>query len=212
MRSRLALITSLFFVLANAGPTASQTEQLQVAMPDAQKIVLLARTTLLTLNDAIQTGNYTVLRDIGAPRFRQANTAAQLAQAFSNLASRNIDLSVVSVITPQLKEQPRLDQKEKMLHMKGYFPGERMRLNFELLYQAVDGRWRLFGLSVQPDDTEASQTSSSAGGAERKIGILRHFAPRPRQLNKVRLRWTSAIFASMATVLRQPVLRRNLVS
>jgi hypothetical protein len=36
-------------------------------MPDAEKIVLLVRTTLITLNDALQTGNFTVLRDIGAP-------------------------------------------------------------------------------------------------------------------------------------------------
>ena len=47
-------------------------------MPDAEKIVLLLRTTLITLNDALQTGNFTVLRDMGAPGFRDANTAARL--------------------------------------------------------------------------------------------------------------------------------------
>ena len=34
--------------------------------------------------------------------------------------------------------------------MKGYFPGKPVQINFEVLYQAVNGRWRLFGLSVQP--------------------------------------------------------------
>jgi hypothetical protein len=73
-------------------------------MPDAEKIVLLVRNTLITLNDAIQTSNFTVLRDKGAPGFRDANSAARLGQAFADLASRGVDLSVVSVVTPQLTE------------------------------------------------------------------------------------------------------------
>lgn len=116
---------------------------------DAQKIVLLLRSTLLTLNDAIQTGNFTVLRDVGAPGFRDANTA-RLSQAFSNLANQGVDLSAVTAIAPQLSEAPALDQQKGMLHLKGYFPGQPVQINFEVLYQAVGGRWRLFGLSVQP--------------------------------------------------------------
>lgn len=60
-------------------------------MPDAQKIVLLLRSTLLTLNDAIQTGNFTVLRDVGVPGFRDANSPARLSQAFSNLTNQGVD-------------------------------------------------------------------------------------------------------------------------
>ena len=83
-------------------------------MPDAEKIVLLLRTSILTLNDALQTGNFTVLRDMGAPGFRDANTAARLSQSLSDLASKNIDLSPVSIIAPQLTEAPyaRPDKRE----------------------------------------------------------------------------------------------------
>jgi hypothetical protein len=119
-------------------------------MPDAEKIVLLLRNTLITLNDALQTGNFTVLRDRGAPGFRDANSAAKLGQAFSDLAARRIDLSPVSVVTPQLTENPALDQQQGMLRLKGYFPLQPTPVIFEVLYQSVDGRWRLFGLSVQP--------------------------------------------------------------
>ena len=62
--------------------------------------MLLLRNTLITLNDAIQTGNFTVLRDTGAPGFRDANSAARLSQAFADLASRGVDLSVVMSILP----------------------------------------------------------------------------------------------------------------
>jgi len=133
-----------------AAKPQAQAPQQQAVMPDAEKIVLLLRTTLLTLNDALQTGNFTVLRDVGAPGFREANSAARLSQSFADLASKGIDLSAVSTITPKLTEAPALDQQKGMLHLKGNFPGQPVQINFEMLYQAVEGRWRLFGLSVQP--------------------------------------------------------------
>ena len=88
-----------------------QPSQPQVVKPDAQNIVLL-RNKLITLNDAIRTGDFTVLRDTGAPDFRDADFAARLSQSFSDLASRGVDLSVVSVLTPQLIEPPNLDQQK----------------------------------------------------------------------------------------------------
>jgi len=69
------------------------------------------------------------------------------------------------VITPQLTEAPGLDQAKGMLHLKGYFPGDPVQINFELLYQAVNGQWRLFGISVQPGAPEAGQKSSEASGS-----------------------------------------------
>jgi hypothetical protein len=119
----------------------------QVAVPDADRILLLIRTALLSLNDALRTGNFTVLRDIGAPAFREANTPARLSQAFSGLAAQGIDLSAVAVMAPQLTEVPKLDERS-MLHVKGIFPGQPLQINFETIHAVVAGRWRLFGLSV----------------------------------------------------------------
>ena len=150
------LIAALAFALALVGnahaqaPAPAPAQPQQVVMPDAEKIVLLLRSSLLTLNDALQTGNFTVLRDMGAPGFREANTAARLSQSFSDLAAKGVDLSSVSIIAPQLTEPPGLDQAKAMLRLKGYFPGQPVQINFEMLYQAVNGHWRLFGLSVQP--------------------------------------------------------------
>jgi hypothetical protein len=132
-----------------------QQAQQKVAMPDAEKIVLLLRNTLITLNDAIQTGNFTVFRDRAAPGFREANSAARLSQAFSDLASKGVDLSAVSVIVPQLTAAPTLDSQKGMLQLKGYFPGKPVQINFEVIFQAVAGRWQLLALSVQPSQTGA---------------------------------------------------------
>jgi hypothetical protein len=74
-------------------------------------------------------------------------------------------LSNVSIIAPQLTEPPGLDQAKGMLRLKGYFPGQPVQINFEMLYQAVDGHWRLFGLSVQPGPpTPAPATAAKATG------------------------------------------------
>jgi hypothetical protein len=99
MHRKLTLACVIVIALAAQGAGATAAAQ-QVVMPDAEKIVLLLRSTLLTLNDAIETGNFTVLRDKGAPGFRDANTPARLSQAFSDLASSQVDLSPVSVLSP----------------------------------------------------------------------------------------------------------------
>src|SRR4051812_23617793 len=101
MRRGAASIASIV-LLALGGhgappPAAAQAAPAQVVAPDAEKIVLLLRTTLVTLNDAIQTGNFTVLRDVGAPGFRDGNSAARLSQSFSDLASKGVDLSAVTL-------------------------------------------------------------------------------------------------------------------
>jgi hypothetical protein len=106
------------------------------------------------------------MRDKGVPSFRDANSAARLSQIFSRLASSGWDLSLVSVLTPQLSPAPILDRKQGTLDVKGYFPTRLMQIGFEVLYQAVDGRWRVFGLSVQPVKApEAPKVGSAPDGA-----------------------------------------------
>ncbi len=96
----------------------------------------------------MQSGNYTVLRDTSAPGFREANSPAQLARTFSSLESQNIELSAVAIMVPQLTETSVLENN--LLRIRGYFAGQPVRIDFDLLFQVVDGYWRLFGLSVNP--------------------------------------------------------------
>jgi len=137
----------------------------QVAVPDAERIVLLLRATLLTLNDAVQSGNFTVLRDVAAPSFRDANSAARLGASFNDLSQRGIDLSPVAILAPQLTDAPAIDPQTGMLRIKGTFPGQPVRINFDVIYQPVAGRWRLFGLSVQPV-AAASEAAAPPPAAE----------------------------------------------
>jgi hypothetical protein len=109
-------------------------------------VLILIRETLIALDQANKTGNYTVLRDLGSPDF-QANSAARLAEIFAQHRKDNIDLSGVAVIDPQLTLLPQIEGNG-LMHMAGFFPSVPTQVNFELAYAPVGGRWRLFALSV----------------------------------------------------------------
>lgn len=126
-----------------ARPQASQ-----VVMPSNEQIVLLVRSALLTLNDALRTGNYTVLHDLAAPGFRQVNPPERLAQIFAALAARQVDLSPVAILAPRLADPPSLDPPNGLLRLKGSFSTEPMQIDFALVFQSVEGYWRLFGITV----------------------------------------------------------------
>ena len=113
---------------------------------DRNGVLMLVRSTLLALDHANKTGNYTVLRDLGAPAF-QSNTAARLAEIFAKQRNDKLDLSGVAVIDPQLSLLPQVEANG-MMHMAGFFPSVPSQVNFELIYAPVEGQWRLFGLSV----------------------------------------------------------------
>jgi len=134
----------------------------------------LIRTAMLSLNDALKTGNYTVLRDIGGPTFRDYNSAARLSQLFSGLGAQGVDLSMVAVMEPLFTETPALDARNT-LRLRGYFPGKPVQINFDILYEPAGGHWRLFGLSVNAAPAAApaaeptvSKTSMLPAEARRK--------------------------------------------
>ncbi len=130
---------------AEAAPKQQQPAP-KPAQIDRNGVLILIRGTLLALDHANKTGNYTVLRDLGSPQF-QANTAARLAEIFAKQRKDDIDLSGVAVIDPQLTLLPQIEGNG-LMHMAGFFPSVPTQVNFELAYAPVDGRWRLFGLSV----------------------------------------------------------------
>jgi hypothetical protein len=125
-----------------------QQQQKQPAPPvSTEQALYLIRSTLLTLNDANRSGNYTVLRDLAAPDFQARNTAADLSQIFSDLRRRNFDLYGTALLAPQLTAVPALDQRG-FLHLAGYFSTQPQQINFDLLFQVIANQWRLYGISV----------------------------------------------------------------
>src|SRR3954470_10875890 len=132
--------------MTSAGHAQTSAQTPKPAQIDRNGVLILIRSTLLALDHANKTGNYTVLRDIGAPGF-QSNTAAKLGDIFAKLRNDNLDLSGTAVIDPQLSLLPQIEANG-LMHMAGFFPSVPAQVNFELMFAPVDGQWRLFGISV----------------------------------------------------------------
>jgi hypothetical protein len=144
------------FVVGTIAADAQQPQSAPAQQPqpagkpaniDRNGVLMLVRSTILALDQANKTGNYTVLRDLGAPGF-QANTAAKLAEIFASQRNDKLDLSGVAVIDPQLTVLPEIEANG-LMRMAGFFPSVPSQVNFDLLFAPVDGQWRLFGVSVK---------------------------------------------------------------
>jgi hypothetical protein len=132
--------------MASASHAETPAPAPKPAQIDRNGVLILIRSSLLALDQANKTGNYTVLRDIGAPGF-QSNSAARLGDIFAKLRNDNLDLSGVAVIDPQLNLLPQIEGNG-LMHMAGFFPSVPTQVNFDLSFAPVNGQWRLFGISV----------------------------------------------------------------
>src|SRR5262245_62221835 len=125
----LGLLVPGLLVAGAVTPLAQQTPPQPHAVPqqaaapkpaniDRNGVLMLVRSTLLALDQANKTGNYTVLRDLGAPGFQAANTAARLSEVFAAQRKDKLDLSGVAVIDPQLSLLPQIEPNG-MMRMAG---------------------------------------------------------------------------------------------
>jgi hypothetical protein len=145
-------------------PPAPQPQNIPVSVEQA---FYLIRSTLLTLNDANRSGNYSVLRDLAAPDFQAKNSAADLAESFADLRRRKFDLFAAALVAPELTAAPALDAKG-MLRLTGHFPTRPQQIDFDLLFQNAGGQWRLFGIAVATPATAAAQ-AQPAGQAKAPV-------------------------------------------
>jgi hypothetical protein len=128
-------------------PAPAPQSEPAAAVPEDIRIVLMIRNTVLALNQANLTGNYSVLRDMGTPAFQMTNSQARLAEIFATLRARKLDLSPVMVFNPKLLAAPALADGQ-VLKLAGFFPTTPEQVHFELAYQHYGERWLLAGLAV----------------------------------------------------------------
>jgi hypothetical protein len=62
----------------------------------------------------------------------------------------------VALAAPQFTTVPAVDGNG-MLRLTGFFPTRPLQINFDLLFQNVNGQWRLFGISVATPPPSPSQ-------------------------------------------------------
>lgn len=118
-------------------------------VPDELELAKLVWSTMAAIDHANIAGNYSVLRDLSAPSFQSINNAARLSQTFASLRDSNVDLSNTLLLAPRYTIAPAIVRTD-ILHVKGVFGLRPTAIGFDLYYQWVEGRWRLYGVSIAP--------------------------------------------------------------
>jgi len=198
MRSFLQALTFTAFAFAScaalaetkpapAKPAAQAPQAKQELKMETVQLAALIKSTIMALQHANQTGNYSVLRDLGTPVFRERFDLAQLTAIFSNLRSRSVNLSPVLFLAPNLTKQPELTEGNQ-LRIVGDFPTQPLKIQYEMLFLQIDGVWRIDGLAVDavPQSTAPASAVSAPPPAEHqqpaKPTASNHSEKKPQKL------------------------------
>lgn len=131
-----------------AAQVQTQPTTTAVSAPDIQTVNKLVWSTLTAIDHGNLTGNYSVLRDLGAPAFQANNNAASLAGVFASVRNQRVDLSNTLLLAPTYEFAPGMING--LLRVRGAFALRPTAIRFDLLYAFVAGRWQLFGVAVIP--------------------------------------------------------------
>jgi hypothetical protein len=141
---------------AEKPPAGPAKARVQVPLDQA---LLLVRSTLLTLNDANHSGNYTVLRDLASQEFQAKNTSADLALVFAEMRKSNLSLFSVMLLSPQLSAAPDIDA-EGRLRISGYVLTSPQQVKFDLLYESSSRKWKLLNINISTTPVQAASPPS----------------------------------------------------
>jgi hypothetical protein len=141
---------------AGAGTGGSQAAP---KLPDDFKLNMMIRSTVIAVNQANKTNNYTVLRDLGSPRFKEANSAKKLAEVFAALRKSKFDLSPVLFFTPKMLSPPALTENG-LLRLTGFFDTVPQRVSFDMLFENVEGEWLIYGINIATERSPAAKADN----------------------------------------------------
>jgi hypothetical protein len=173
MRCRLVAASIVFWAgsgFAQPAPEGAQPKVQQNALPPAQTVdavvlIMLVKSTILAVQHANATGNYSVLRDLGTPVFRERFDQAKLTAIFANLRTRGVNLTPVIMLPVNWTKQPEITPQGQ-LHLAGIVPSQPLQVQFELLFLQLDGVWRLDGIAIDAVPPPAAQASAVPAPAQ----------------------------------------------
>jgi hypothetical protein len=138
----LRLATTLLLLLV------ASAAQAQNKVPSDLALEALVKSSLLSLNDANVTGNYSVLHAKLSKPFREQFPPERLKETFREFSQSNADFDVIAAMKPAYVPPPLVDGDGKLV-VKGGFPTEPSRLLFELEFIPSDGEWKLIRIHVK---------------------------------------------------------------
>lgn len=118
-------------------------------VPSELELAKMIWSTMAMVDHANRSGNYSVLRDTSANGFQIQNDPARLAEIFAPIRATRVDLGNALVVAPTYTAAPTLLQTD-VFQVKGYFALRPTPIFFDLYFQWEQGRWKLFGISIEP--------------------------------------------------------------
>lgn len=139
----------------SAAQPARPAVQQQSPIPQAAGLLVLIKGSLIALNQANQTGNYTVLHALGSDGLRASTNPQNLAQSFAGFRQRNVDLSPAIFLDPQLTRPAAIEGGR--LHLVGAFPTQPFRITFDFWFEPSQGQWKFVQLNAGLVPVQAQQ-------------------------------------------------------
>jgi hypothetical protein len=136
------LVGAMMGVLFLALPAGAEDK-----VPNALGQEILIKTSLLTLNDANVTGNYTVLHAKLAKPLRDQFSPDRLKQSFKDFADRKIDWEIVAAKPPIPTKEAQIDERGALV-LRGYFDAGSSHIVYELDFIQSEGEWKPIKLNV----------------------------------------------------------------
>jgi len=135
--------------LAQAPAGQSRPPVSALPVPSELELAKLIWSTMAMVDHANRSGNYSVLRDTSANGFQIQNDPARLAEIFAPIRASRVDIGNALVVAPTYVAAPALLQAD-VFEVKGYFALRPTPIFFDLYFQWEQGRWKLFGISIEP--------------------------------------------------------------
>lgn len=129
-----------------AEAAAAQSSGKANPVPPIELVVLMMRSSLISLDQANKTNNYAVFRALAGPNL-QAHSVDDLSKTFAVLRSQQIDLSPILVTKPRMTANPAIGANGN-LHLSAIFPTKPLSIASIIEMEPVAGFWRLAGITI----------------------------------------------------------------
>jgi len=125
-------------------------------IPSDAELQDLARTTMMDLNDAIQSGDFNAFHKKIVKKWQEQKTPEQLKAAFKDFVDNpeKFDFKVISEMKATFEPAPKFEPygDDQALSLKGSYPTAPKVTKFEFKYFKEDGSWKLVNISVRTTD------------------------------------------------------------
>ncbi len=128
-------------------PAAQIPSNLAEQKLDNISLAILIKTAVIAVYQANLTGNYSVLRDLGTPGFRDRYDQAKLTGIFASFRARGINLGPTVMLSPILT-RPAEFTPSGQVRLIGVFPTQPLQVQYALIFQQSGGSWLIDGVAV----------------------------------------------------------------